>query len=68
MDLGCLLDGFADVVRERPPVEVDSDGMLAGGDVDNRGRRREQSLVLCKVANAEGRRHDDQSQRLKAQP
>lgn len=65
MDFASLLDRLRDVVGRCAPAEVHGDGMLARGNVDDRRGRREESLVLGEVRDAEGRRHDDEAQRLR---
>jgi hypothetical protein len=64
MNLRSLLDSLADIVRGCTAVEVNRDRMLACSDIDEWRRRREQPLILCKVAYAKRGRHDDQPERL----
>lgn len=59
MNFRSLFDGLRDIVWVRPPAEVDGDGMLARSDADDGRRGREKIFVLCKVAHAEGGRHDN---------
>lgn len=65
MNLAGFLDCLRDIVRRCAPAEMHCDGVLARGDVDDRRARREESLVICEVRDAEGCGHDDESQGLK---
>ena len=64
MNLRSFLDGFCNVVGRRATAEVDSDGMLACGDIDDGWRGREERCVLREVGYTKGSRHDDEAQGL----
>jgi hypothetical protein len=68
MDLACFPNGLSNIVGRRATVEVDGNGMLSSRDVDNRWRRSEKGRVLGEFVNAQGCRHDDQSQGLCMSP
>lgn len=49
MDLGCFAHCFSDVVGRGTSVEVDGDGMLARGNIDDRWGGREEGAIGGKV-------------------
>lgn len=56
-----FLDGFRNVVGGGTSAEVNSNGMLSGGNVDDGWRTREESRVFGEVGYAEGGRHDNEA-------
>ena len=59
MDLARFPNSLSNIVGCCTTVEVDSNGMLSGRDVDNRWRRSEKGRVLGEFVDAQRRRHDD---------
>lgn len=65
MDAGDLLVCLGEVVVRGLAGEVDRDGMLTSGDVENGRRSGEEGGIGGEVGNSEGGRHDDEAEGLR---
>ena len=64
MNLGRFLDRLVDIVGRGAPAEVDSDGVGASTNTDHGWRLGEEGFVFGEVADSEGCRHNDETERL----